>query len=49
MEFTIAKLRRSGNRQGLYMLRRSPRDYDKLFMSFVVGVSVNDESLKAFV
>ncbi|XP_061656413.1 tyrosine-protein kinase JAK2a isoform X1 [Syngnathoides biaculeatus] len=37
MEFTIAKLRRAGNRQGLYMLRRSPRDYDKFFMSFVVG------------
>ncbi|XP_061148677.1 tyrosine-protein kinase JAK2-like [Syngnathus typhle] len=37
MEFTVAKLRRAGNRQGLYMLRRSPRDYDKLFMSFVVG------------
>nr|XP_061800654.1 tyrosine-protein kinase JAK2-like [Nerophis lumbriciformis] len=37
MEFTIAKLRRAGNRQGLYILRRSPRDYDKFFMSFVVG------------
>ncbi|XP_061763449.1 tyrosine-protein kinase JAK2a [Nerophis ophidion] len=37
MEFTISKLRRSGNHQGLYMLRRSPRDYDKFFMSFVVG------------
>ncbi|KAM3599821.1 uncharacterized protein V6R79_012070 [Siganus canaliculatus] len=37
MEFTIAKLRRSGNHQGLYILRCSPRDYDKYFMSFVVG------------
>ncbi|XP_068190086.1 tyrosine-protein kinase JAK2-like [Antennarius striatus] len=37
MEFTIGKLRRSGNHQGLYILRCSPRDYDKYFMSFVVG------------
>ncbi|KAL6097012.1 jak2 [Pungitius sinensis] len=37
MEFTIAKLRRSGNHQGLYILRCSPRDYDKYFISFVVG------------
>ncbi|XP_034565483.1 tyrosine-protein kinase JAK2-like [Notolabrus celidotus] len=37
MEFTIGKLRRSGNHQGLYILRCSPRDYDKFFMSFVVG------------
>uniref|UniRef100_A0AAX7TAP2 Tyrosine-protein kinase n=1 Tax=Astatotilapia calliptera TaxID=8154 RepID=A0AAX7TAP2_ASTCA len=37
MEFTVSKLRRSGNHQGLYMLRCSPRDYDKYFMSFVVG------------
>jgi len=38
MEFTIAKLRHSGNHQGLYSLRCSARDYDKFFMSFVVGV-----------
>ncbi|XP_040915271.1 tyrosine-protein kinase JAK2a [Toxotes jaculatrix] len=37
MEFTIGKLRHSGNHQGLYILRCSPRDYDKYFMSFVVG------------
>ncbi|KAM9337997.1 tyrosine-protein kinase JAK2-like [Symphorus nematophorus] len=37
MEFTIGKLRRSGNHQGLYILRCSPRNYDKYFMSFVVG------------
>uniref|UniRef100_A0AAQ4PYC5 Tyrosine-protein kinase n=1 Tax=Gasterosteus aculeatus aculeatus TaxID=481459 RepID=A0AAQ4PYC5_GASAC len=34
MEFTIAKLRRSGNHQGLYILRCSPKDYDKYFISF---------------
>uniref|UniRef100_A0A7N8XQR8 Tyrosine-protein kinase n=1 Tax=Mastacembelus armatus TaxID=205130 RepID=A0A7N8XQR8_9TELE len=32
MEFTIAKLRRCGNHQGLYILRCSPRDYDKYFI-----------------
>ncbi|XP_070707260.1 tyrosine-protein kinase JAK2a [Pempheris klunzingeri] len=37
MEFTIGKLRHSGNHQGLYILRCSPREYDKYFMSFVVG------------
>nr|AMV91901.1 janus kinase 2a [Acanthogobius hasta] len=41
MEFTINKLRQTGNHQGLYILRCSPRDYDKFFMSFVVG----DESM----
>lgn len=37
MEFTVGKLRQNGNHQGLYMLRCSPRDYDKFFISFVVG------------
>ncbi|KAM7369106.1 hypothetical protein PAMP_013401 [Pampus punctatissimus] len=37
MEFTTGKLRRSGNHQGLYILRCSPRDYDKFYVSFVVG------------
>ncbi|XP_024155352.1 tyrosine-protein kinase JAK2a [Oryzias melastigma] len=37
MEFTISKLHQSGNYQGLYLLRCSPKDYDKYFMSFVVG------------
>uniref|UniRef100_A0A8C4IIQ1 Tyrosine-protein kinase n=1 Tax=Dicentrarchus labrax TaxID=13489 RepID=A0A8C4IIQ1_DICLA len=40
MEFTIGKLRRSGNHQGLYILRCSPRDYDKYFMSFVCETMV---------
>lgn len=38
MDFTVSKLRCSGNYQGLYILRCSPRDYDKYYMSFVVGV-----------
>ncbi|RVE65685.1 hypothetical protein OJAV_G00119030 [Oryzias javanicus] len=37
MEFTLSKLHQSGNYQGLYLLRCSPKDYDKYFMSFVVG------------
>lgn len=38
MEFTISKLRSAGNCQGLFVLRCSPRHYDKYYMSFVVGV-----------
>uniref|UniRef100_A0AAQ5XNH4 Tyrosine-protein kinase n=1 Tax=Amphiprion ocellaris TaxID=80972 RepID=A0AAQ5XNH4_AMPOC len=38
VEFTTGKLHRSGNHQGLYILRCSPRDYDKYFMSFVTMV-----------
>ncbi|XP_056146245.1 tyrosine-protein kinase JAK2-like [Lampris incognitus] len=37
MEFATAKLRRSGNHQGFYILHCSPRDYNTYFMSFVVG------------
>lgn len=39
MDFTISKLRCAGNYQGLFILRCSPRDYDKYYLSFVVGVS----------
>nr|XP_046160943.1 tyrosine-protein kinase JAK2-like isoform X1 [Oncorhynchus gorbuscha]XP_046160944.1 tyrosine-protein kinase JAK2-like isoform X1 [Oncorhynchus gorbuscha]XP_046160945.1 tyrosine-protein kinase JAK2-like isoform X1 [Oncorhynchus gorbuscha] len=37
MDFAIGKLRRSGNQKGLYILRSSPKDYNKYFLSFVVG------------
>lgn len=40
MEFTLGKLRCCGNYQGLYVLRCSPREYDKYYLSFVVGVGV---------
>ena len=40
MDFAIGKLRRSGNHKGLYILRSSPKDYNKYFLSFVVGVSI---------
>lgn len=39
MDFTISKLRCAGNYQGLFILRCSPRDYDRYYLSFVVGVS----------
>uniref|UniRef100_A0A8C7N075 Tyrosine-protein kinase n=1 Tax=Oncorhynchus kisutch TaxID=8019 RepID=A0A8C7N075_ONCKI len=35
MDFAIGKLRRSGNHKGLYILRSSPKDYNKYFLSFV--------------
>uniref|UniRef100_A0A8C5GAA4 Tyrosine-protein kinase n=1 Tax=Gouania willdenowi TaxID=441366 RepID=A0A8C5GAA4_GOUWI len=41
MDFTIGKLRRFGNHQGLYILRCSPKDYDKYFMSFVYNTMVD--------
>ncbi|XP_034048012.1 tyrosine-protein kinase JAK2a [Thalassophryne amazonica] len=37
MEFSNLKLRCSGNQQGLYIIRCSPKDYNKYFISFVVG------------
>ncbi|XP_029693077.1 tyrosine-protein kinase JAK2a isoform X1 [Takifugu rubripes] len=37
MDFTLSKLRCAGNYQGLFILRCSPRDYDKYYLSFVVG------------
>ncbi|XP_020325672.1 tyrosine-protein kinase JAK2 isoform X2 [Oncorhynchus kisutch] len=37
MEFATSKLRRSGNHKGLYILRSSPKDYNKYFLTFVVG------------
>ncbi|XP_036384156.1 tyrosine-protein kinase JAK2-like isoform X2 [Megalops cyprinoides] len=36
MEFAINKLRRLGNQRGLYILRCSPKDYNKYFLSFAV-------------
>lgn len=39
MDSTLSKLRCAGNYEGLFILRCSPRDYDKYYLSFVVGVS----------
>uniref|UniRef100_A0A4W4FTP6 Tyrosine-protein kinase n=1 Tax=Electrophorus electricus TaxID=8005 RepID=A0A4W4FTP6_ELEEL len=37
MEFAISRLRSCDNAKGMYILRCSPKDYDKYFLSFVVG------------
>ncbi|XP_066501247.1 tyrosine-protein kinase JAK2a [Hoplias malabaricus] len=37
MEFAVSRLRRCENAKGKYILRCSPKDYDKYFLSFVVG------------
>ncbi|MCJ8741247.1 hypothetical protein PDJAM_G00068510 [Pangasius djambal] len=37
MEFAISRLRRCDNAKGMYILRCSPKDYNKYFLSFVVG------------
>ncbi|CAB1318153.1 unnamed protein product [Coregonus sp. 'balchen'] len=43
MEFAISKLRRSGNHKGLYILRSSPKDYNKYFLTFVVEIVKTDQ------
>ncbi|XP_060746360.1 tyrosine-protein kinase JAK2a [Tachysurus vachellii] len=37
MDFAINRLRRCNNAKGMYILRCSPKDHDKYFLSFVVG------------
>ncbi|TRY95840.1 hypothetical protein DNTS_021378 [Danionella cerebrum] len=37
MEFAISKLRKSGNQRGLFVLRCSPKDYNKYFLTLAVG------------
>lgn len=48
MEFAINRLRRCGNHKGLYILRCSPKDYNKFFLSFIVGVSPSHTSWHCF-
>ncbi|KAL0979614.1 hypothetical protein UPYG_G00187300 [Umbra pygmaea] len=43
MEFAINRLQKSGNKRGLYILRCSPKDYNKYFLTFAVGVYDNIE------
>uniref|UniRef100_W5L4R3 Tyrosine-protein kinase n=1 Tax=Astyanax mexicanus TaxID=7994 RepID=W5L4R3_ASTMX len=38
MEFAISKLRRTGNQRGVFVLRCSPKDYNKFFLTFAVGM-----------
>ncbi|MBN3274750.1 JAK2 kinase, partial [Polyodon spathula] len=37
MEHATSKLRRANNQRGLYILRCSPKDFNKYFLSFAVG------------
>ncbi|XP_065140452.1 tyrosine-protein kinase JAK2 [Paramisgurnus dabryanus] len=37
MDFAINKLRKSGNQKGLYVLRCSPKDFNKYFLTLAVG------------
>uniref|UniRef100_A0A673M7G4 Tyrosine-protein kinase n=1 Tax=Sinocyclocheilus rhinocerous TaxID=307959 RepID=A0A673M7G4_9TELE len=37
MEFAINKLRKSGNQRGLFVLRCSPKDFNKYFLTLAVG------------
>lgn len=41
MDFAISKLRKSGNQRGLYVLRCSPKDFNKYFLTLAVGVCEN--------
>ncbi|KAJ8006058.1 hypothetical protein DPEC_G00124320 [Dallia pectoralis] len=43
MEFAISRLQKSGNKQGLYILRCSPKDFNKYFLTFAVGAYDNIE------
>ncbi|XP_038625505.1 tyrosine-protein kinase JAK2 isoform X2 [Tachyglossus aculeatus] len=36
MEFAISKLKKAGNQTGLYVLRCSPKDFNKYFLTFAV-------------
>ncbi|XP_051750193.1 tyrosine-protein kinase JAK2 [Ctenopharyngodon idella] len=37
MEFAISKLRKSGNQRGLFVLRCSPKEFNKYFLTLAVG------------
>lgn len=38
MEFALNRLQKSGNKRGLYILRESPKDFNKYFLTFPVEV-----------
>ncbi|XP_056151448.1 tyrosine-protein kinase JAK2 [Lampris incognitus] len=38
MEFAINRLQKCGNKRGLYILRCSPKDFNKFFLTFPLGV-----------
>ncbi|TSM85947.1 Tyrosine-protein kinase JAK2 [Bagarius yarrelli] len=38
MEFAVSKLCKAGNPRGLFVLRCSPKDYNKYFLTFAIGI-----------
>uniref|UniRef100_A0AAQ5XRD0 Tyrosine-protein kinase n=1 Tax=Amphiprion ocellaris TaxID=80972 RepID=A0AAQ5XRD0_AMPOC len=42
MEFAVTRLQKCGNKRGLYILRCSPKDFNKYFLTFPVEVGVYD-------
>lgn len=42
MDFAISKLKKAGNQTGYYVLRCSPKEFNKYFLTFAVQVSIND-------
>uniref|UniRef100_A0A8C7YL80 Tyrosine-protein kinase n=1 Tax=Oryzias sinensis TaxID=183150 RepID=A0A8C7YL80_9TELE len=41
MEFAVNRLQKCGNKHGLYILRCSPKDYNKYFLTFPLEVRMN--------
>lgn len=39
LEFAINRLQKCGNKQGLFILRCSPKDFNKYFLTFPVEVA----------
>lgn len=43
MEFAISKLDKAGNQRGLFVLRCSPKDYNKYFLTFAIRICTEVE------
>lgn len=40
MDFAISKLKKAGNQTGFYVLRCSPKDFKKYFLTFAIEVCI---------
>lgn len=40
MDFAINKLKKAGNQTGFYVLRCSPKDFKKYFLTFAIEVCI---------
>lgn len=43
MEFAVNRLQKCGNKHGLYILRCSPKDYNKYFLTFPLEVRMSHQ------